>query len=83
MNSDEAERLAKMEQKQDDLCNNMDRGFERLDKSVASIETKIDNLGARFVTRHEFLPIKSIVYGMVGAIMLAVLGAILSFVIGA
>ena len=40
-----------------------------------------DRLGKNYVTRDEFTPVRSIVYGMVGFILLAVVGGIVSFII--
>ena len=45
------------------------------------IVKKIDNLCLNFVTVEEFKPIKSIVYGMVGFVLLAFLTAIVALVI--
>ena len=49
----------------------------RIDERTRHIETSMKKM----VTQDEFLPVKMIVYGMVGFILLAILGAIVSFVI--
>lgn len=63
-----------------------------LETQVAVIGTKVDNieekvtniekkLEGHYVTKDEFEPIKKIVYGMVGLILVAVVGALLALVI--
>jgi len=47
-------------------------------KSVEEISKKI---GEDFVTKDEFEPVKRIVYGLVGLILVAVVGAVLALVI--
>lgn len=56
------------------LCKSVLDTNERL----KGIEDRLDN---KFVTNDIFNPVKSIVYGMVGAILLAVIGALLYMVI--
>jgi Na+/H+ antiporter NhaC len=55
-------------------------------KDIHSIKTNTkeikDSLQSQYVTRNEFNPVKSIVYGMVGVILLAVLGALVALVVG-
>jgi len=67
-------RLSKMEQKVEDLCQKVDDGF-------AGIEKKLDSMKDEFVSQHEFKPVKSIVYGMVTAVLLAVLGSAIHVII--
>ena len=45
------------------------------------VMTKFDNLSATFITKEEFGPIKKIAYGMVGAIVLAFLYALIESVL--
>lgn len=55
-------------------------------KDIEYIKEKVkhidDKLTSSYVTRNEFVPIKNIVYGMVGTILLAVLGALMTLIIG-
>lgn len=44
-------------------------------------EELFDKLEKRYVSKDEFKPVKGVVYGMVGFIMLAFLGAIISLVL--
>lgn len=48
-------------------------------KSVDDLNNKIDH---NYVTKDQFEPVKRIVYGLVGLILVAVVGALLSLVIG-
>ena len=50
---------------------------ENLDK----INRKLDNLGNVFVTKAEFLPVKSFVYGLISFTLLAVLAALIDLII--
>lgn len=49
------------------------------------IKRRIDNIDATlkadYVTKDEFTPIKSVVYGLVGTILVAVFGALVALVI--
>ncbi len=49
-----------------------------IEKEVIDMRTKLDK---EYVTQDQFEPIKNIVYGMVGTIRLAVVGAIMALVI--
>lgn len=46
----ETERLAKVEQKVDDLTKNMDKGFDDMNKKLDDAITKMDNMNKSFVT---------------------------------
>lgn len=52
--------------------------LEYIKRDVADIKTRLD---AQYVTVQEFEPVKKIVYGMVGLILVAVVGAIIALVI--
>lgn len=39
-------------------------------------------MSSRFVTREEFEPVRKVVYGMVGIILMAVIGAMVALVLG-
>ena len=47
---------------------------------LLDIKTKLDNL---YITKSEFDPVKKVVYGLVGIILIAVAGGLLSLVIKA
>ena len=49
----------------------------RIDEKVLSLHAKMEG----FVTKEEFKPVKSIVYGLVGAVLCAFLAAIIGLVI--
>lgn len=53
-----------------------DLGYVR--KAVDSLNDKIDN---NYVTKEEFKTVKQIVYGFVGLILIAVVGAIMTLVL--
>ena len=50
----------------------------RIDKRVDELESKMD---AQFVTQAEFAPIKKLIYGAVGLILVAVMGALITLVV--
>lgn len=61
---------------------------------LAVLDTKLDNVieklnavdtkvSAHYVSKEEFEPIKNIVYGLVGLILVAVVGALVALVVGA
>ena len=56
--------------------------IEHMNKNVSIImEFITTKLPATYVTKTEFSPIKMIVYGMVGTILLGVLGALIALVV--
>ena len=65
------ERTARTERDVTDLRVEMRKGLSELKSESIS----------NFVTRQEFQPVRAIVYGMVGVMMLAVLGALLALVV--
>lgn len=52
--------------------------IEYIKESIDKIEKKIDN---KYVTKDEFAPVKLVVYGLVGVILVAVMGAIIALVV--
>jgi len=47
-------------------------------EKVSAVDSKLNN---NYVSKEEFEPIKKIVYGMVGLILVAVVGALVSLII--
>ena len=54
---------------------------ERTSTLVRDIEEIKEALNAKYVTHAEFDPVKKLVYGMVGLVMVAVVGALISLVV--
>jgi len=58
---------------------------KNIQKDVGSINGKMDELANKidnhYVTKDEFNPVKSVVYGLVATILIAVLGAIVGLVV--
>lgn len=56
-----------------------------IQQDISYMKDKLDNvdqkISTHYVSRDEFEPIKRIVYGMVGLILIAVVGALVSLVI--
>jgi hypothetical protein len=68
----------------------MAASLESLSERLTAVETKLDRLisdnekdSDTFVTRAEFEPIRTIIYGMVGCVLLAFLGGLTALVLGA
>jgi len=51
---------------------------DNIDRTVRDIQGKLEK---DYVTQDEFTPVKNIVYGMVGTVLLAVIGALIALVI--
>jgi len=56
----------------------MANNIENIKEDVKEIKTKLQN---NYVTKAEFEPIKKVVYGMVGTMLVGVLGALLVVVL--
>lgn len=58
---------------------------ERIDENKRLVDKAFDDLkrstGERCVSKDEFLPVKNVVYGLVGMILMTVIGALLVLVI--
>jgi hypothetical protein len=52
-----------------------------LEKLEQKIDSRFDRIEEQFVRKSEFEPIKAVVYGMVGLILLSVLGAMVAVVV--
>jgi tetrahydromethanopterin S-methyltransferase subunit G len=56
-----------------------------IQQDISYMKDKLDNvdqkISTHYVSREEFEPIKKIVYGMVGLILVAVVGALISLVV--
>lgn len=52
--------------------------LENIEQDISSMNKKLEN---NYITRDQFEPIKSVVYGLVSLILVAVTGAIISLVI--
>lgn len=56
-----------------------------IQQDISYMKDKLDNvdqkISTHYVSREEFEPIKKIVYGMVGLILIAVVGALVSLVV--
>jgi hypothetical protein len=56
----------------------MEATLERIESDIKEIQAKLDS---HYVTQSEFAPVKNIVYGLVGSILLAVLASIVALVV--
>ena len=67
------------------ILEKLDKLETTLEAHVSSAEEKLERImnkmEERYVTKESFNPVQKIVYGMVGAVMLSVLGALLALVI--
>jgi tetrahydromethanopterin S-methyltransferase subunit G len=56
-----------------------------IQQDISYMKDKLDNvdqkISTHYVSREEFEPIKKIVYGMVGLVLVAVVGALISLVV--
>lgn len=55
-----------------DLVEAIERHGDKVDRSIKDLTEKIE---ARYVLKSEFEPVKNVVFGLVGLILIAVLGA--------
>lgn len=78
MASPQGERLAKLEQKTEDMRTDVNRNHSVILAELVNLNTKLDT---HFVTKTEFSPIKKLVYGGVTIILTAVLTAITYLVV--
>lgn len=65
--------------------NSSDTKIALIQQDISYMKDKLDNvdlkISTHYVSRDEFEPIKKIVYGMVGLILTAVVGALISLVL--
>lgn len=60
---------------------NLEVRFGYMQQDIADIKNSIKDDKTGYVSRVEFEPIKKIVYGMVGLILMSVMGALVALVI--
>lgn len=64
---------------------NQETDIALIKQDISYMKDKLDGVDAKisthYVSREEFEPIKKIVYGMVGLILVAVVGALVSLVV--
>ena len=53
----------------------------RLEERQASTQRELSEVRQVMVTKAEFAPVRAVIYGMVGTILLAVIGALLAIVV--
>lgn len=54
--------------------------LEYIKQELADIKKTLEENRGLYVTREEFAPVKNIVYGMVGVILISVLGALIALI---
>lgn len=69
----------------DQLLHRIDERTNTLNTKVNEIKGELHDLrtviDAKYVTREEFLPVRNIIYGLVGMILMGVLGALTAAVL--
>ena len=64
------------------VFNGRDRALlARIDERVSGALTEVKEIRDKYVTKAEFAPVKTFVYGMVAATSITVLGAVLALVV--
>jgi len=59
----------------------MQQHIENINEKQDKILEKLDNFDMKFVSKTEFWPVKTIVYSLVGTILLSVVGAIVALIL--
>lgn len=75
------ERLAVLEEKTDGIDQKLDRHIQASSEHHRELISRFDSLDARYVTKERFTPVEKVVYGLVGAVLMSVLGGLLALVI--
>lgn len=77
--------MAKITENNTKEINGLTTNVAVLLNKMSNLETKVDKidvkLDAEYVTQDQFTPVKNIVYGLVSAILLAVIGALVALVL--
>ena len=66
---------------QAELLVRMDERLISVEKTVLSIQENLKLLDNRYVEKEEFIPVKNVVYGLVGLFLTGLVGAIISLVL--
>ena len=74
--------LARIEERTEQLSRDIARVELKIEAHTASADARSALFEGRFVTRAEFDPIKRIVYGVVGLVLISVFGALMALVVG-
>lgn len=76
-----AERLATLEEKADNLNTKLDAHMKLSKDSHNELIKRFDNLTEIFVTKDRFKPVEKVVYGLVGIILSGVFLALVALVL--
>lgn len=75
------ERLAKLEEKTDNIDQKLDKHIEASASHHRELIARFDNLDAKYVTKDRFTPVEKVVYGLVGTFLTAIVIALATLVI--
>ena len=75
------ERMAVMETEVKNLSEDVKTGFEGVGVQLTALNGKFDKLDKKYVTKVEFAPVQKFVYAIIGAVGLAVIGAVLALIL--
>lgn len=64
------------------LFNIVSKQDSQYEKFVIQQEKKMENTESQYVSKDEFAPVKRFVYGLISIVLLSVIGAILTLVVG-
>jgi len=59
----------------------IDERTQNIEHEITELKTAMSAMETKFVTAAEFAPVKKVVYGLIGAVLLAVLGAVVGLVV--
>ena len=76
-----SERLAIVETEVKNLKTVVETGFGDVKADLLAISNKFDALDKKYVSKNEFAPVKAVVYSIVGAAGMAILGALIALVV--
>jgi len=75
------ERIAIVETEVKNLKTVVETGFGEMKADLLGISNKFDTLDKKYVSKNEFAPVRMIVYTIVGAAGMAVLGGLIALVV--
>ena len=74
--------LRDMERRSDDMSGRLDRADSAIREDLAGLRSDVQHIKSQYVSHAEHEPVRKVVYGLVGLVMVSVVGAVLALVIG-
>ncbi len=79
--TERGENIVRMTEQIKTLSDEQRKTNDKLDKFVETHEKILEKMDEKYVSSEAFTPVKNLVYGLVGAVLMAVVGAVMTLIL--